>query len=107
MKHALAGNGVRLPGYAELATVDEALQAAKQSRYPSILKAKTSQSSCDVFKVDDELELRERFVHSLEESRDGDILFEDFVAGTEVRRKDSASRANVQCWRSQKKNVTR
>ena len=84
MRKALAGSDVRMPRYAEVATVREALQAATKWGYPSILKPKNSQASLGVFKVADEHELRDHFAASMNESRDGRILVEEFIDGTEV-----------------------
>lgn len=84
MRKALADSGVRMPHYAEVATVQEALQAAREWGYPSILKPKNSQASLGVFKVADERELRGHFAASINESRDGRILVEEFIDGTEV-----------------------
>jgi carbamoyl-phosphate synthase large subunit len=84
MRNALVGSDVRMPRYAEVATIEEALRAAEEWDYPSILKPKSSQSSFGVFKVENERQLRQRFADSLNESRDGKILLEEFVEGTEV-----------------------
>src|SRR3989440_5515220 len=84
MRNALAGSGFRMPHYAEVATVQEALQAGTEWGYPSILKPKNSQASLGVFKVADEQELRDRFAASMNESRDGKILVEEFIEGTEA-----------------------
>jgi carbamoyl-phosphate synthase large subunit len=73
-----------MPRYAEVATVEEALSAAAEWGYPSILKPKASQSSFGVFKVENEQLVRQRFADSLGESRDDRILIEDFVEGIEV-----------------------
>lgn len=84
MRNALAGSGLPMPRYAEVATAAEALGAADDFGYPVVLKPKNSQSSLGVFKVDDADELRAQFADSLQESRDGRILVEEFVAGVEV-----------------------
>jgi carbamoyl-phosphate synthase large subunit len=84
MRDALAGSDIKMPRYAEVATIDEALRAAVKWGYPSILKPKTSQSSFGVFKVENERQLRQQFAGSLKESRDGKILLEEFVEGPEV-----------------------
>jgi biotin carboxylase len=73
-----------MPRYTEITTVEEALQAAVEWGYPSILKPKSSQSCFGVFKVDNERRLHQCFADTLKESRDGKILIEKFVEGTEV-----------------------
>lgn len=84
MRNALASSGVMMPRYGEAARPEEAAEAAKEYGYPVVLKPKSSQSSLGVFKVDDEHELREKFWLSLRESRDGRILVEEFIDGTEI-----------------------
>jgi biotin carboxylase len=84
MRNALASSDVKMPHYAEVATVEEALKAVTEWGYPAILKPKNSQSSCGVFRVENEPELRQWFADSLKESHDGRILIEEFVEGTEV-----------------------
>ncbi len=84
MRNALAGSDVRMPRYAEVASVADALKAIEQWGYSAILKPKDSQSSFGVFKVDNETQLRACFAASLKESHDGKILVEEFIEGTEV-----------------------
>jgi len=84
MRNALANSRIAMPFYAEVANVEEALKAARDWGYPAILKPKNSQSSFGVFKVDDEQAVRQSFAASVRESRDGKILIEEFIAGTEV-----------------------
>ena len=84
MRRALSGSGIPMPRYAEVSTVEEATMAASEWVYPLILKPKNSQASLGVFKVDDERELRDHFAASMNESRDGKILVEEFIEGAEV-----------------------
>jgi biotin carboxylase len=84
MREALAGTAVAMPKYAEVSTVGEAEAATRQWGYPLVLKPKNSQASLGVFKVADERELRDHFATSMNESRDGKILVEEFIDGTEV-----------------------
>jgi len=67
-----------------MAAAEEATAAASEWVYPLILKPKNSQASLGVFKVDDECELRDHFAASMNESRDGKILVEEFIEGAEV-----------------------
>jgi biotin carboxylase len=84
MRNALAGSDVKMPRYAEVAAVADALKMVAEWGYPSILKPKNSQSSFGVFKVDNEAQLRACFAASVKESHDGRILVEEFIDGTEV-----------------------
>jgi len=84
MRDALVGCGVPMPRYAEVGSLEEAIERASALGYPAILKPKQSWASMGVKKVDNLAQLRQAWPESLQESRDGKLLIEGFVDGTEI-----------------------
>ncbi|MCU1244509.1 MAG: hypothetical protein JWN02_419 [Acidobacteria bacterium] len=84
MRNALRGSRVHMPEYAEVGMAEEALACAERWGYPLVLKPKSSQSSIGVFKVSGAEAIREHFPRTVSESKDGRILIEQFIEGTEI-----------------------
>ena len=70
--------------FEEVSDEKQALSWAQQQGYPVLLKPKQSQSALGVVKVDDDEQLVRAFAHTLAESKDGNILIEEFVEGMEI-----------------------
>jgi biotin carboxylase len=75
---------IDMPAYAEVNSLQAALQFANIIGYPLIIKPKNAQSSFGVFKIDDASQLQLRFAESLLFSKDGKLLVEVFVDGPEI-----------------------
>jgi carbamoyl-phosphate synthase large subunit len=84
MRNSLDGSGLNMPGYFLVRSEAEAIQAAHSLGYPLILKPRSSQSSLGVFKIEDQAELITRFNESLNFSKDGSLLVEEYVPGIEI-----------------------
>jgi hypothetical protein len=91
-RSALAAAGVAQPHSVPVATLEEALEAARQVGYPAILKPRGLGASLGVVRVDDEEQLRQRFAFTrdtrgpepvdVEASRP--VLVEECVLGEEI-----------------------
>jgi len=84
MRNALRGSGVPMPEYAEVETAEEAVACAGRWGYPVVLKPKSSQSSIGVFKATSDDQIGRHFPQTAGESKDGRILVEQFIEGTEI-----------------------
>jgi carbamoyl-phosphate synthase large subunit len=84
MRNALRESGVAMPQYCQVASLDEARDAAHEFGFPIVIKPNRSQSSLGVFKLGSEEELCERFPQTMLTSGDGGALVEEFIEGTEV-----------------------
>jgi carbamoyl-phosphate synthase large subunit len=84
MRNILRDSGVPMPRYAEVRCAEEAVAKAESWGYPSVLKPKSSQASLGVFKVENRKEIDQYFDTALEHSRDGALLVEEFITGTEI-----------------------
>ncbi len=91
-RRALAAAGVAQPASVPVATLDEAVSAARQVGYPAILKPRALGASLGVVRVDDEEQLRERFAFTLgtrgpapvDCTFDHPVLVEHCVLGEEI-----------------------
>ncbi len=84
MRHSLANRDIPMPHYAEIATLGDAERIVKQWGFPVVLKPKNSQASLGVYKIDDAPSLRGHFDETMKHSRDGKVLIEEFIKGTEI-----------------------
>lgn len=84
MRNALNGTGLAMPAYFLVSSAEEAVEAGHKTGYPLILKPRSSQSSLGVFKIMDKGELMRKFAESLQFSRDGSLLIEQYIPGTEI-----------------------
>jgi biotin carboxylase len=84
MRRRLARAGIPQPRFASARTPEEALAAAHDVRYPLVIKPADSGGQRGVFRVESDEELVERFPESLELSRGGEAIVEEFVDGMEM-----------------------
>jgi len=84
MRTILAETRLKQPEFCLVANLTEAILAAEKMTYPVVLKPRSSQSSFGVFKVENEADLRMRFIESFAFSKDGTLLLEQYIPGTEI-----------------------
>ncbi len=84
MRRRLERAGVPQPRFGSARTVDEARAAAEHVRFPLVIKPADSGGQRGVFRLESVEELEERFAVSLELSRGGEVIVEEFVEGTEM-----------------------
>ncbi len=84
MRDALVGRGIPMPRYAEVGTLEEAIYQTSVLGFPAILKPKQSWASMGVKKIDNLAQLRQAWPESLQQSRDGKLLVEEFINGIEI-----------------------
>lgn len=73
--------GMPVPTYFHATTIDEAVEGVRSIGYPVVIKPTDAFASRGVFKVFNENELREYFPQSLEASREGNIIIEQYING--------------------------
>ncbi|MBV8256697.1 MAG: ATP-grasp domain-containing protein [Actinobacteria bacterium] len=84
MRRRLERAGIPQPRFGSARTPEEALAAAAHVRYPLVIKPADSGGQRGVFRIESDDELVERFPESLELSRGGEVIVEQFVEGTEM-----------------------
>jgi biotin carboxylase len=84
MRESLRENGLTMPKYYLAGSLDCAINIGEELGYPLILKPRSSQSSFGVFKIESKEELALRFGQSLEFSKDGTLLIEEYIPGIEI-----------------------
>lgn len=84
MRNALSANGVPVPRFREVESVEAALAAAEALGYPVVLKAPCSSGSRGVYRVDTPEDLARRFVQARGYQPHGSLLLEEWMDGPEV-----------------------
>jgi biotin carboxylase len=84
MRRRLERAGIPQPRFGSGRTPEEALAAARHVRFPLVIKPADSGGQRGVFRIESEDELVARFPASLELSRGGEVIVEEFVEGTEM-----------------------
>lgn len=84
MRRRLERAGVPQPRFGSARTLEEARGAAEHVRFPLVVKPADSGGQRGVFRCDSLEELEARFPESLELSRGGETIVEEFVEGTEM-----------------------
>jgi carbamoyl-phosphate synthase large subunit len=84
MRNKLKMAGLLMPDYFLVKSVVEAVQVGHSLGFPLILKPRTSQSSLGVFKIQSVQELVIKFNDSLQFSKDGSLLMEEYIPGIEI-----------------------
>jgi biotin carboxylase len=84
MRDITSKNGVRNPRYYIAESLVDARLAASDIGFPLVIKPTDNQGSRGVFKVDSMKQLIELFSDSVKNSREGKILIEEYIRGTEV-----------------------
>lgn len=84
MRRRLERAGIPQPRFGSARTPDEARAAAVRVGFPLVIKPADSGGQRGVFRVESEDELVARFPESLELSRGGEVIVEEFVEGMEM-----------------------
>ncbi len=84
MRRRLERAGIPQPRFGSARTAEEAVAAAAHVRYPLVIKPADSGGQRGVFRVESDEELVARFPESLELSRGGEVIVEEFVEGMEM-----------------------
>ncbi len=84
MRRRLAAAGLPQPRFAGARTLEEALPGAREVGFPLVTKPADSGGQRGVIRVGSEDELARAFPESLEASRRGEVILEQFVDGTEM-----------------------
>lgn len=84
MRRRLERAGIPQPRFGSARTPDEARAAAVHVGFPLVIKPADSGGQRGVFRVESEDELVARFPESLELSRGGEVIVEEFVEGMEM-----------------------
>ncbi len=81
---ALQKKGIAQPSFRIVKNKNEALNAAKELGFPTIIKSVDSSGSRGVSKVIDESQVAEAFLEALKYTRVEDVLVEEFIDGIEI-----------------------
>jgi biotin carboxylase len=84
MRRRLEAAGVPQPRFGSARTLDEAREAAQRIGFPLVIKPADSGGQRGVFRIDSLDQIDEAFPQSLELSRDGETILEEFVEGMEM-----------------------
>jgi len=84
MRRRLEAAGIPQPRFGSAATLAEARDAVAHVGFPCVIKPADSGGQRGVFRLESVEELEERFAASLELSRSGEVIVEEFVDGTEM-----------------------
>ncbi|MBQ9478256.1 MAG: ATP-grasp domain-containing protein [Selenomonadaceae bacterium] len=82
MKKIMAAAGIPTPKYIVVEKAEEALNV--ELTYPLVIKPADSNSSKGVYKCRDERELLEHFPETHAASRNGKVIVEEYIDGTEI-----------------------
>ena len=84
MRKALLANGVPVPGFSEVESIDAALAAAEAIGYPVALKIACSSGSRGIYRVETPEDLAQRFDQARKYQPRGNLLLEEWMDGPEV-----------------------
>jgi biotin carboxylase len=84
MRRRLQAAGIPQPRFAAARDLAEARAAVERVGFPLVIKPADSGGQRGVFRLDSEDQLAELFPQSLELSRTGEVIVEEFVDGTEM-----------------------
>lgn len=84
MRERTSARNIPNPRFRIAENLVDALSAAADIGFPLIIKPPDNQGSRGVFKIDDQKQLIDLFSDSVQHSRDGLILVEEYIQGTEV-----------------------
>jgi len=84
MRRRLEAAGIPQPRFGSARTLEEAHAAVEHVGFPLVIKPADSGGQRGVFRLDSADELADTFPQSLELSRDGEVIVEEFVEGTEM-----------------------
>jgi biotin carboxylase len=84
MRRRLEHAGIPQPRFGSARTLEEARVAIEHVGFPCVVKPADSGGQRGVFRLESAAELEERFGASLELSRGGEVIVEEFVEGTEM-----------------------
>lgn len=84
MRKALKKAGVPIPAFSKVSSFDELEECIKQFKGKFITKPADNSGSRGIFLVDDISKVREAFEYSKANSRNGDVVVEEFMEGPEV-----------------------
>jgi biotin carboxylase len=84
MRRRLEAAGIPQPRFGSARDLDEARAAVEHVGFPLVIKPADSGGQRGVFRLDSEEQLAELFPQSLELSRTGEVIVEEFVEGTEM-----------------------
>ena len=84
MRRRLEEAGIPQPRFGSAHTLEEARAACEHVRFPLVIKPADSGGQRGVFRLDSIDQLDEYFPQSLELSRTGEVIVEEFVEGTEM-----------------------
>lgn len=84
MRIFLREHGFDTPAFRVCKASNEILEFARHCGYPMVMKPPANQSSRGVFRVDSDQDVVMRYGDVLQHSRDGAVLVEQFINGTEL-----------------------
>jgi biotin carboxylase len=84
MRDFLVEHGFDTPAFTNAPSPDVAIAFAREHSYPVVIKPPANQASRGVFKVNSEKELLERYDDARSFARNGRVLVEQFLDGTEL-----------------------
>lgn len=84
MRRAMQQAGVRCPGFAQVQSPQQALEAAKNIGWPVIFKCVDRSGSRGITRVDCPEQVEDAFHYAFEETRKDYILVEKFLQGPEI-----------------------
>jgi biotin carboxylase len=84
MRRRLEAAGIEQPRFGSAHTLEEAREACEHVGFPLVIKPADSGGQRGVFRLDSVASLDELFPQSLELSRTGEVIVEEFVEGTEM-----------------------
>lgn len=84
MRRAMEKGGVRCPGFAQVRSVQQAVEAAQAIGWPVIFKCVDRSGSRGITRVDRPEQAEEAFRYAWEETRKDYILVEKFLEGPEI-----------------------
>lgn len=84
MRKAMQKGGVRCPGFAQVRTVEQALEAAEKIGWPVIFKCVDRSGSRGITRVENKEQVNDAFRYAFDETRKDYILVEKFLEGPEI-----------------------
>lgn len=98
MRKSLAAHGVPVPNFFCVSSVEEYKKVLAEVRYPFIVKPADNSGSRGIVKIeegDDFSQVLEAYTYSLASSRNGDVVVEEYMDGSEVSVEALAIDGNV------------
>ncbi len=84
MKERLAEEGVAVPWFAAVASVDDVRSAVSERGYPLVMKPVDSRGARGVLRLTEGVDLDWAYGHSVSQSPSGRVMVEEFVPGPQV-----------------------